>query len=330
MNRADFHILVLGAGIAGLLAARSLANAGFRVTVAEKSRGCGGRMATRRMGGGRLDHGAQFFTVRDPAFARWVEAWRQDGHIREWFRHLPGESTGAGHPRYIGVDGMNRVGKALAGGLDVRTGFRAAAAERHSGRWRLVPDDGEPLDGDFLLLTAPVPQSLALLGRGGAPLPSAEADRLGAVRYECCLAGLATLDAPSRLPEPGGMKVHDGGPAVWVADNGAKGISAVPAVTIHSSHPFALEHWDRPDTERFPLLFQAVEDLIGARVVESAVHRWAFNQPVNPLECGSLVCNDLRLGFAGDGLGGPRVEGAAVSGLHVAGKILTRFGEGQA
>ena len=62
------HIAVIGAGMAGVVCARTLVQAGHRVSLFEKSRGFGGRMATRHTEFGDFDHGAQYFTVRDPRF----------------------------------------------------------------------------------------------------------------------------------------------------------------------------------------------------------------------------------------------------------------------
>src|SRR3712207_9580914 len=73
--------IVVGAGISGLLAARELQAEGWRVTVLDKGRGVGGRMATRRVGGGNFDHGAQFFTVRGGRFAGLVEGWAAGGGV---------------------------------------------------------------------------------------------------------------------------------------------------------------------------------------------------------------------------------------------------------
>src|SRR4051812_28611384 len=64
------HIAVIGAGIAGIACARTLAQAGHRVSVFEKSRGTGGRMSTRDTEFGGFDHGAQYFTVRDARFEK--------------------------------------------------------------------------------------------------------------------------------------------------------------------------------------------------------------------------------------------------------------------
>ena len=63
-----YDCVVIGAGIAGILAAKQIQQYNLNVFILEKSRGVGGRMATRRFNGGIFDHGAQFFTVREPEF----------------------------------------------------------------------------------------------------------------------------------------------------------------------------------------------------------------------------------------------------------------------
>ena len=68
MTEGTPSCVVVGAGISGLLAAQELTAAGWRVVVLDKGRGVGGRMATRRVGDGTFDHGAQFFTVRGERF----------------------------------------------------------------------------------------------------------------------------------------------------------------------------------------------------------------------------------------------------------------------
>ena len=105
--------VIVGAGISGLLIARVLHDSGARVTVLEKSRGFGGRLATKRVGDAVFDQGAQYFTVKDPRFAAWVEKWEREGLVSLW----PG---GERHRRYIGRPSMTSVAKALAEGLDVK------------------------------------------------------------------------------------------------------------------------------------------------------------------------------------------------------------------
>ena len=77
-------VIVIGAGVSGLIAARTLQANGARVLVLDKGRGVGGRLATRRTQSGIFDHGAQLFTARDPQFRLLVEAWQAAGIVRPW------------------------------------------------------------------------------------------------------------------------------------------------------------------------------------------------------------------------------------------------------
>ena len=78
--------LILGAGMSGLMAASTLQGSSRRVVVLDKGTSVGGRMATRRIGPGRADHGAQFFTVRTDEFGKWVERWQKAGLVYMWAR----------------------------------------------------------------------------------------------------------------------------------------------------------------------------------------------------------------------------------------------------
>jgi renalase len=79
------RVAVIGAGIAGLAAAQRLKRSGAVVTLFEKSREVGGRMATRRIDDLQFDHGAQYFTATGDGFDALVEQWRTAGHVTEWF-----------------------------------------------------------------------------------------------------------------------------------------------------------------------------------------------------------------------------------------------------
>ncbi len=98
------RVVVVGAGLSGLLAARTVAERGHTVIVLDKGVGPGGRLATRRIGAATLDHGAQFFTVRTDEFAALVHGWRSAAVVREWCRGFGAED---GYPRYAVRGGMN-------------------------------------------------------------------------------------------------------------------------------------------------------------------------------------------------------------------------------
>jgi len=118
------QVVVVGAGLSGLMAGRTLAAAGHEVILVDKGRSPGGRLATRRIGDATLDHGAQFFTARDAAFAEDVAGWEADGLVRVWCHGFEADD---GHPRYAVRGGMNALAKHLATGLDVRCSTLAFA-----------------------------------------------------------------------------------------------------------------------------------------------------------------------------------------------------------
>ena len=61
------NIAIIGAGIAGISLANLLQKK-VNLTVFEKSRGVGGRMATRRAAPYQFNHGAQYFKIANKAF----------------------------------------------------------------------------------------------------------------------------------------------------------------------------------------------------------------------------------------------------------------------
>lgn len=316
----EIENLVIGAGISGLLIARRLHDAGRRVVVLDKGRGVGGRMATRRQGQARFDHGAQYFTVRSEAFKKWADDWLAAGVIKEWFRKLPGDRSPDGYPRYIGLRGISDIPKYLAEGLTLRKEQRVCRLS-FNGSWRVETDSGLSFQCRRLILTPPVPQALELLRTADVDLGNI-GESLAKIRYRKGLAVMATLDGPSGLPDFGGLKITSG-PLEWIADNQRKGISPeVAAVTLHACADYAEAYWDEPDEIRAPPLIAAASPMLKAAVREIACHRWGFTRPVSWFEDPFFYRADLNLMLAGDGFGGPRVEGAALSGLAAADALL--------
>jgi renalase len=318
-------VLVIGAGLAGLAAARTLQEAGRRAVVLDKGRGPGGRLATRRMGRAVLDHGAQFFTVRSDELAAQVADWTERGLVAPWCHGFDDDPDG--HPRYVATGGMNSLAKDLARGLDVRTGLQADAVIPVADGFAVSFAGGQapPEEGGACIATPPVPQTLDLLAAGGVGLASATADALRALRYHPVLALLVRLDRDPGLPAPGGIQQPDHPVYTFIADNRAKGISPEPAVTFHTAHALAADRWHRPDAEvRDELLEQARPWLGGAQPLEVQLKRWRYAGPVEPWpeRCLTVVDSPAPLVLAGDAFGGPRFEGAYCSGLAAAGAVL--------
>jgi renalase len=326
------HVLVIGAGLAGLLAARSLTRAGHDVTVVDKGRGVGGRLATRRLGGARLDHGAQFFTVRSAEFRVVADEWRTAGVVREWCRGF--RQPADGHPRYVGASGMTDLAKALAAGLDVQTSTRlAAVVPGADGGWSatlegggfLADSHGGALRADAVVCTPPAPQSIELLA--GVDVAPGAAAALARIRFDPTLAALVVLDGDGAVPAPGGVQIEEG-LLSWVGDNRAKGISDVPALTLHARGDRSAERWDIPPEVALDELVRAGSPWIGdASVVRADAARWLYAAPTALHDGRCLVAIDgpRPIVCAGDAFGEPRVEGAARSGLAAAEAVIERI-----
>ena len=322
---------IIGAGISGLMAAKTLQAHGIAVEVLDKGRGIGGRMATRWIetennAKGFFDHGAQFFTVRDKRFQRFVDDWIASGIVKEWsrgFAQIDGETKFDGHPRYCGISGMNSIARHLAEGLKIRVKAKVEALAIKESLWQLRLENREEIHAQALILTPPVPQSLALLKTADFLLPDDARTALEALTYDPSIAVMTVLDAPANLPEPGAVQINQE-PVSWIADNFRKGISPdVFTITIHAAPDFSLQHWETNSDTVGKLLLQAASKWLTASVKSFQVHRWKFSQPQQVYASPCLQINATPpLIFAGDSFGASRVEGAAMSGISAAEALL--------
>ena len=285
-------------------------------------------MATRRFKEGVFDHGAQFFTVRQTLFQRWVDFWIQKGAAQEWthnFATLDKVPQEVGHARYRGMSGMTSIAKEIAQGLNIHLQTRVESVSKNGDTWIVQTDAGEKFHANHLILTAPVPQSLRLLEAGGVSLPEIENERLQVIKYHPCIALLVLLDGPSAIPAPGGMKLERG-PIAWIADNTQKGISSkATAVTIHASADYSHQDYDSNHDQIGEQLLLAAKPWLGEHVRDWQIHKWRYSQPklVYP-ERFMEIPRLPDLYFAGDAFGGPRVEGAALSGIALGGHLCKK------
>ena len=314
--------IILGAGLSGLAAARDLTAAGRDVTLIDKGRGIGGRLATRRMGDAVLDHGAQFFTTRGERFVELTAQAMEAGVVAEWCR---GFGTPDGYPRYRGADGMTSLAKWLGRDLDVRLGVEAHHLAAADGAVQFVGEDGEILaEGDDAIVTAPIPQMLALFDRGEIKLGHKIASALKSTDYFATLALLAVVDGETNIADPGGMQLDDG-PFTFIADNQRKGISPTQALTFHAEHDYSKRRFDDADDDVHAELLAMAAPWIGdATIVESQLKKWRYAGPVTPIPERTLVAEvtGTRIALAGDAFGGPKVEGAFNSGVAAAAALL--------
>jgi len=332
-EQTKLDVAIIGAGMSGLMAASVLVAAGRRATLIDKGRSVGGRLATRRIGAGRADHGAQFFTVRDPEFGAWVERWQADGLAYIWSHGWSDGSLAAtppdGHPRYAVHGGMNYLAKHLATqivaqGAEILTDVRATAVAPRGDGWQLISADGRTFSAGAVIMTAPVPQTLTLLDAGATPLTADDRASLKRIRYAPSLCGLYVVEGEVHLPAPGAVQRPDADFA-WFADNRRKGISPdATVITVHASSDWSAAHYDVPDAELSAAFERALRPWLAADawIAEEQIKRWRYAAPtvLHP-ERLLRVAAHAPLLIGGDAFGSPRVEGAALSGLAMGREI---------
>ncbi len=313
---------IVGAGLAGLAAARALVERGQEVVIFDKGRGPGGRSSARRADRFAFDHGAQYFTVRNPRFRRQVDAWLEAGVAARWEGRIVSlqagrvRDVGEATERFVGTPAMSALAKHLARGLDVRCGERVAAVERLEGSWALFGPEGERLGGfDQLVLTAPPVQSAALIG-DASPL----GERASRIELRPCWAVLLAFDESYAVEFDGAF--CEEAALKWIARNSSKpGRPAAEAWVLHASPEWTAAHLEEEPERVMDSLARELVRMTGLptpSITLRDAHRWRFSLPASKLYDGCLVDREKDLVLAGDAYFGGRIEGAYLSGLAAA------------
>ena len=340
------EVIIVGAGMAGAVAAGTLAAAGHRVRVLDKGFAPGGRLSTRTEDGAVFDLGAQFLTAQSEAFRSLVAQWEAAGVVQPWFRGSPDLDAPAdpdGHVRYRGTPSMRAVVSHLLTGHGVDLGVVVGALAVRDGRWQVhladrvagsssrrvwpAPDGtSRTLTADAVLLTCPVPQALELLAAGGTELPSAAAERLAGATYDPCLTLLGVPAGPTALPDHGGLRLPEG-PVAWLSDHLRRGSSPQPALTLHATGAYSRDRLEAPDDQVARELLAAARPHLDTDIEVRRIHRWRYATPTASPGPEPLVTEvaGLPVAVAGDVFAGGRVEGAAISGLDTAAALVARL-----
>jgi len=323
------RVAVIGAGIAGLAAARELAHAGLRPVVFDKGRGPGGRSSTRRASPFAFDHGAQYFTVRDPHFAHVVQTWWAEGVAAPWngrivsLEHARARELADATLRFVGVPGMSALAQRMSDDLDVRCNTRVASASYSEQRWRLAGDDGASL-GEFeqLVATLPHPQALELFGPNVA-----FASRAGRSTVHPCWAVLLGAEQRLELEFDGAFCASSA--LSWIARDSSKpGRPPHEAWVLHATPEWTRAHLEATREVVLELLlaeFGRVTGLGERRWLHRDAHRWRYALPApvdGPVET-AWVDRERGLALAGDACVGGRIEGAFLSGRAASHALLT-------
>lgn len=331
-------LAVIGAGISGLVCAQRLRQAGYSVVVVEKSRGVGGRVATRRLQGTCADHGACYLQPKGELFSKFVDLLQSRQILKVWtdvvdeFWVSKGISQSTNRsPRYTAPAGMSAIAKFLTPGLDIILNQRVININlTPENTWLLTLETNEQLTAKAIVVAIPAPQAEDLLAPLGKSLLGAEfLASLHSAKFNPCISVMAGY-SPDLQPLPNwkALTFHDHADLAWIGFDSSKRIQAEqPHFVVQSSASLAQQHLETQDLQSVGnyILQKAAENLAIPWLKNPQwmqVHRWRYAFPRTPLDVTCLSAKTpLHLVSCGDWCGGNLVEGAMVSGLAAAVEI---------
>jgi renalase len=331
-RKRQIDIAIIGAGMAGASVARALQDAGRSVIVFDKSARAGGRMQTKRTSFGAFDGGAQYFTARDPRFQQAVQQWRDSGIVAAWQpclavidEHGLQIKTADQIDRFIGTPTQHTVVDALLRDIDVQFSSTLTRIESHDNQFALINQhDALLANCQTLVICIPAPQAAQLLAN--YQMPQAYASQ---ATMQPCWALLTEFAEPLGVDFDAAFVNHGG--LSWIAREASKPMRAAgERWLIHANANFSTKHLEQDSEQGAELIyaeFASCLQRIGINVHKPRsmlAHRWRY-------ALGGRMDGEIdahywhpadRIGLAGDWCAAGRVEGAYLSGLALARRIL--------
>lgn len=324
----EVSVAVIGAGIAGLSCAQELARADARVTVFERSRSLGGRLATRHSGHLAFDHGAQYISARSRPFVRFAEIAARAGVALTWkptvledHRHweAPVEDW------IVGTPGMNALVRPLARNLDVQTGVAVHELLQGQRGWEIQTDSGrQNRVFDAVAVAIPAPQALSLLGPHGRAFR-----HVADVKMAPCWSAMIAFDEP--IGAGADVRRWTSGSLTWAARDSSKPGRTAPLQcwVVHASPQWTHAHLEIDARDAARLLLREFATALDRPLPPPAhleAHRWRHAFVEQPLGLPCLVDEEIAAGACGDWCIAPRVEAAYESGRALAHSMLSMIG----
>lgn len=317
-------IAIIGAGLAGLSCATQLQAKGFKVKIFEKSRGPSGRMSTRNGDNWSADHGAQYFTARDPLFLEELNTWIKDGVADAWHPLLKVFEDGQWREctsierRYVGIPAMNCPGKYLAKNLKVQYSQTIDEIACNAGKWTLhsLEDGSVDEQFDWLALAIPAPQAFTLTN-----LINKSITEKNAVKMQGCWTVVASFNEKQDIPFDAAF--INGEIISWISRNNSKpGREGLETWIIHANPQWSQQWIELGKEETGKRILKCAKRLdIDFQDAQISVHRWRYASGSIGANPGFKVDDAIQLGLCGDWLHSGRVEGAWLSGYKLANEI---------
>ncbi|NJR38392.1 MAG: NAD(P)-binding protein [Leptolyngbyaceae cyanobacterium CSU_1_4] len=350
--QSQFDVAVVGAGVSGLVCAQALRQQGHSVVVLEKSRGLGGRLATRRLPHAFADHGVRCLQVQGNLSQQLIQTLAARAVIQPWVTAIEewspfGISAGLDIQHYGSPNGITAAAKFLSTGLEIYRGQRVQSVAFGS-TWELMLEaaSGERMPNvraKALVVAIPAPQALLLLeplANIGAGLPTDRLPpgdfwaKLRSPTFNACITAIATYPSSLALPAWKALTASQDAEIAWISFDQSKSPGAIdPVLVVQSNAAFAEQHREAEDLSAIGQhLLSRVKELIPQLPSPDLlqVHRWRYAFARNPLAEPYLTAAPLPLVCAGDWCGGRQIESALQSGLAAAAAIAHQLGTSMA
>lgn len=296
--------IVIGAGLSGINIALKIKEFSLgSLLVLEKSRGVGGRMATRRTLNTKFDHGAQFYKVK-PDISDLHYLWKDKGISHQWFVSVKGN-------HWCSKLGMTSLVKEMSENIDIVLEKEIHMILFENNMWKLISDKGEEWLCKNLIISSPLPQTVKLLEKvdENIILCKSALSEIAKISYTKALVGLVTLEEDI-LFDSTGYQEFESGDIFSIADQKKKGLSEISALTLTMSSEFSEEEFDNSEEI---VVKKIVETLISlfpnVKIKGIELKKWRYCKPTSHYKNLFLEFSP-KLFLIGDAFGGASLLGA--------------------
>ena len=323
------NVAVIGAGITGITLANLLQKKS-NFTVFEKSRGVGGRMATRRAEPYQFNHGAQYFKIENKEFKDFLQPLILNKIIKplevnqiEILNKEVIKRTKIYNKQYFTAESkMNSVVKYLINNnFSIKLLCKIEKIIKENDKWFVI-DSGQVSFGpyDWLIITIPPNQAKEILYNNFKFL-----DIIKKIKMRSCYSLMLGFDK---------FEEFDFDTALFL-DEDIQWLSIRKIILenkeyynllINSSYNFAEQNINGSKDKISNYLIKQVSDILKCELnnyEHKALHFWKYAMSEKNNNLGSLFDEDFKIIVCGDWCMNGKVEGGFLSAKNAANKLLT-------
>ena len=305
------RVAIIGAGVAGAAAGQRFKAAGYQVSLFDKGRGAGGRLATRRASLGdqtlRFDHGAPGVPVGSGAYGAWIERAITDGAAARW-------DGGNPDAHIAGLPATKALVVHALDGLNATFGVEVEEVSRQADGWWIIAKSTKAGPFDAVLVTVPAPQVPRLV----APHDLILTEAATSARYDPCWTVMLAYPDAADAAVRAAAGIHNAQDLTVIADHAKPMREGPPRLVVHAG-PERTKAELEAEKDHMAAEFAREVGALGCHEPIFAVgHRWRYCRVAQPVHVPNCWGADGTLGVAGDWTAGSTAEDAFMSGEHAA------------